>query len=386
VTREARPICGRCRRPTKVCYCAALPRLETRTRVVILQHPRERDMPIGTARMASLALPGASLRVGMQWTADQLADVLGDRERPPILLYPGAGARDILREPPRGPVTLVCVDGTWSQARGIVNRSPVLQALPRYAFAAPEPSHYRIRKEPDDAYVSTIEALMHVLGVLEEDPSRVRALLDPFHAMVDAQLAAQAMAPRRASYRRPREVREPSPRLPPELVARWTDVVCLVAEANAWPRRGEHASRPDELIQVALHRPSTGETTSMIVAPAGELAPSTLFHTGLDEHLLRAGRSRDDVLAALALRPNELVCGWGHYAIELAGATADRLDLRSAAQRREQRKVGSLEDYARSLGMAPASLAPGRAGRRLAILVELVHAWRSISMSSTIGR
>jgi DTW domain-containing protein YfiP len=378
----ARPICARCRRPTKVCYCAVLPRLETRTRVVILQHPRERDMPIGTARMASLALPGASLRVGMQWTADQLADVLGDRERPPILLYPGAGARDILREPPSGPVTLICVDGTWSQARGIVNRSPVLQALPRYAFAAPEPSHYRIRKEPDDAYVSTIEALMHVLGVLEADPTRVRALLDPFHAMVDAQLAAQAAAPRRTSYRRPLELRAQSPRLPPELAARWDDLVVLVAEANAWPRRGEHATRPDELIQVATHRPSTGETVSTIVAPAGELAPSTLFHTELDEAMLRAGRSRDDL--SLALRPNDLVCAWGHYAIDLVGVDADRLDLRSTAQRREQRKVGSLEDYARSLGMAPAPLAPGRAGRRLAILVELVHAWRTIS--TTIGR
>jgi hypothetical protein len=212
----------------------------------------------------------------------------------------------------------------------------------------------------------------------------VRALLDPFHAMVDAQLAAQATAPRRESYRRPREVREPSPRLPPELAERWSDLVCLVAEANAWPRRGEHASRPDELIQVALHRPSTGETSSMIVAPAGELAPSTLFHTGLDEAMLRAGHSPDGVLEALALRPSDVICAWGHYAIELVGATADRLDLRGAAQRREQRKVGSLEDYARSLGMAPAALAPGRAGRRLAILAELVHAWRSIS--TTIGR
>nr|MDQ3300003.1 DTW domain-containing protein [Myxococcota bacterium] len=47
----------RCRRPQVVCYCAALPRIDTSTRVVILQHPRERDMAIGTARMASLCLP-----------------------------------------------------------------------------------------------------------------------------------------------------------------------------------------------------------------------------------------------------------------------------------------------------------------------------------------
>src|SRR3954470_3648823 len=111
---QPRPVCARCRRPTSVCYCAALPRIETATRVVILQHPRERDMPIGTARMASLCLPQATLHVGVRWGAHPaLAAALPDRDRPPILLYPGPGARDILREPPGGPVTLIVVDGTW---------------------------------------------------------------------------------------------------------------------------------------------------------------------------------------------------------------------------------------------------------------------------------
>ena len=174
-----RVVCGRCRRPASVCYCHALPRLDTATRVVILQHPRERDMPIGTARMASLCLPRAELRVGIRWTAELLAGAIGDPARPAILLYPGPGARDILRDPPPGPVTLIVVDGTWSQARTVVRDNPVLHALPRYAFATPEPSHYRIRREPRAEYVSTIEAVMHVLGALEGEPSRFRSLLDP---------------------------------------------------------------------------------------------------------------------------------------------------------------------------------------------------------------
>jgi DTW domain-containing protein YfiP len=104
-----------------VCYCAALPRLETRTQVVILQHPRERDMPIGTARMASLCLPAARLHVGIRWDESApLRAALADPARPPILLYPGPGARDILADPPAGPVTLVVVDGTWSQAKTVV--------------------------------------------------------------------------------------------------------------------------------------------------------------------------------------------------------------------------------------------------------------------------
>src|SRR3954463_1502143 len=223
----------RCRRPASVCYCDALPRIDTATRVVILQHPRERDMPIGTARMASLCLPEAELHVGVRWgDSAPLAQALRDPARPPILLYPGPGARDILRDPPPGPVTLVVVDGTWSQAKTVVRDNPVLQALPRYAFATPEPSEYRIRREPRAEYVSTIEALMHVLGALEGEPARFRSLLDPLRAMVDAQLACQARAPRRR-VRQPRGSRPTGPQIPALVVQRFEDLVCVVGEANA---------------------------------------------------------------------------------------------------------------------------------------------------------
>jgi len=63
-------VCARCRRPQVVCYCAQLSRLPTRTRVLVLQHPRERRVGIGTARMAQLALPNSFLRVGINFADD----------------------------------------------------------------------------------------------------------------------------------------------------------------------------------------------------------------------------------------------------------------------------------------------------------------------------
>lgn len=389
--------CERCRRPAVVCYCTALPRLETRTKVVILQHPRERDMPIGTARMASLCLVGAELHVGVAWGESQaLARALGDPSRPPILLYPGPGARDILREPPPGPVTLVVVDGTWSQAKTVVRDNPVLGALPRYAFVTPEPSQYRIRREPDAAYVSTIEALMHVLGALEGDPQRFRALLAPLGAMVDAQLAYQAREGR-SRWRKPRAA-PPRPRVPAELTARWEDLVCVVAEANAWPYAAD-AGEPDELVQVVAERPATGERLDLVVAPERPLSPSTCFHTGLDEATLRGGVGRAAALAAFArfVRDTDIVAAWGHYGpglLAAAGATlpAARLDLRAAAQRLTSKKLGSLEVYADTLGPAPSAgpagaagaagtsaTGPGRGRQRLAALVRIAHAWRALA-------
>ena len=378
---EPRALCLRCLRPVSVCYCAALPRFETTTKIVILQHPRERFMPIGTARMASLCLPNTTLHVGARWGEHaKLAAALSDPAQPPILLYPGPDAKDILAEPPSGPVTLVVVDGTWSQARTVVRDNPILQTLPRYAFKAPEPSVYRIRKEPNDEYVSTIEALMHVLGALEGRPERFRALLDPMRAMVDSQIACQASSPRRST---PRVVRTGPPRraLPAEMVERKDDLVVLVGEANAWPYSTEHESPRDELVHLVLHRLATGETFARVIAPERPLSPTTTHHTDLPEARLRAGVTRAAALADLAafVRPTDIVCTWGHYGpsliIDAGGALPTRFDLRAAAYRFLNTKLGTLEQFATSLGGVPASLGEGRAGLRTAMLAQILRHW-----------
>jgi DTW domain-containing protein YfiP len=72
--------------------CHAVQRIVTRTRVVILQHPRERDVPINTARLAELQLEGAERFVGIRLAQQPtLRARLGDPARPAILLYPGEG-------------------------------------------------------------------------------------------------------------------------------------------------------------------------------------------------------------------------------------------------------------------------------------------------------
>ena len=382
-----RAMCARCRRPTVVCYCAALPSLKTRTKVVILQHPRERDMPIGTARMASLCLSDAQLHVGMRWDEHAaLRASLASPTHPPILLYPGPGARNILTDPPPGPVTLVVVDGTWSQAKTLVRDNPILQALPRYAFETPELSHYRIRREPRAEYVSTIEALMHVLGALENDPDRFRALLAPLNAMVDAQLAAQKTRPNRV--RQPQPPKPPKLALPPHALARFEDLVVVVGEANAWPYDQDRTTPRDELVHLLAQRVATGETFDMLARPQHALSPTTPFHTQLTAEALAAAAPRAEVLAKFAAftRPTDIMLAWGHYGpsliIENGAALPSLIDLRAAAQRFANVKLGTLDAYAESLGALPAPIGPGRGGVRLALLAHIVRTWRALDVAS----
>ncbi len=382
VSPEPRRVCFRCMRPERVCYCSVLPKLTTRSRVVLLQHPRESRVAIGSAHMASLCLPSSELHVGVSWDdSKDLARVLSDPTRPAALLYPGEGAIDVVRHPPPGPITLVVVDGTWWQARKLVRQSRVLSSLPRYAFVPPSPSEYRIRKEPHPDYVSTIEALMHVLGAIEGEPERFRELLVPFRAMIDAQIACERAGGERR-VKKPRAVK-PAPRGPHLLSERRHDLVCVVGEANAWPYQdGErNAEHPDELVQWVAHRPSTGETFERFVAPRNPLAPMTPKHLRVEESALRGGGTLEDLLFAWRgfIEEDDVVCAWGYYATSLFLGSGGwlpraRVDVRHAARVYARGKVGAIEDFvvkART-GEAPPPLATGRAGARITELTEIV--------------
>lgn len=384
-TAALRPTCARCGRPESGCYCAHLSRIDTRTRVVLLQHPREQDVAIGTARMASLCLTNAQLLVGVDFEGStELQAALQNPAAPPILLYPGEASIDIAKHPPPGPVTLVVVDGTWSQTKKLVRRNPLLSSLPRYAFVPPRPSEYRIRREPHETCVATIEALVHTLTALEGDGARFDQMLAPFRAMIDFQISCQDRL-HGARLRHPKTPRVEAPRTAPAwLDERREDLVCVVGEANAWPYalRSRDPSYEDEIIQWAAFRPATGETFSALAAPRRELSPHTALHAGLSEDAIRAGAALGSLHERWRafVRDSDVVCSWGRYETSLFTASGAylppaRSDLRQIARTLANGKVGTLEQYVSELGVLAspeAPLVPGRAGKRLGAVARVL--------------
>jgi hypothetical protein len=173
---------------------------------------------------------------------------------------------------------------------------------------------------------------------------------------------------------------------------RFEDLVCVVGEANAWPYRAGVDSPPEELVHWVAHRVATGEMFDMIAAPERPLSPSTTFHSELTEQDLRDGGSRTELLAEFArfVRPSDVVCAWGHYGPGLLVASGGalppaRLDLRFEARRMANRKLGSLETYAETIGPVPRPLTIGRAGKRLAMIVEIVRDWHGRGSAAAAG-
>jgi DTW domain-containing protein len=180
--------CPDCGKPPALCICDRVEPVQTRLKVVILQHPQEDDAILGTARLVALTLPNCTIRVGLSFAslAHALGDARANRDRWAVLAAakppPGTPA-DLKPAPvavidrkgkPRDPSRpgldgIIVLDGTWSQAKTLWWRNAWLLKLPRILLDPREPSMYgRLRKEPRREWVSTLEAIGDVLPALGE--------------------------------------------------------------------------------------------------------------------------------------------------------------------------------------------------------------------------
>ena len=184
----SRAQCPRCLRPQTHCLCALIPHLDSRTRVLLLQHPSEVSHALNTARLAVLGLSNAELIVGEVF--DDLPTLLNRPGYRARLLFPAEDAQPLQAyDESDEPVLLVVPDGTWRKARKMLHLNPLLAALPRVTLAEGGVSRYRLRKAPGPGALSTIEAIVQALETLEA-PSTFAPLLKPFEALIEGQIAA----------------------------------------------------------------------------------------------------------------------------------------------------------------------------------------------------
>ncbi|ALD97244.1 MULTISPECIES: tRNA-uridine aminocarboxypropyltransferase [Pseudomonas] len=184
----SRARCERCLRPATHCLCALIPQLDSRTRVLILQHPDEVGHALNTARLAALGLVNAQLLVGEVF--DDLQQILNPPGYQPRLLFPGEAAQALTPYAQDSlPMLLVVPDGTWRKARKLLHLNPLLAELPRVTPGDVPVSRYRLRKAPGPEALSTLEAIVHTLQMLEA-PTSFEALLKPFDALIEGQIQA----------------------------------------------------------------------------------------------------------------------------------------------------------------------------------------------------
>jgi len=177
--------------------------MDIRTRVIVLQHPQERDRALGTVPLLQAMLPKVEVIVGLSWPS--LARLLDDADADALrwaVLYPGSLPRQLHLNEQSAPVLrldrngnalgptpylegLLVLDGSWSQAKTLWWRNPWLLKVQRLVLHPKEPSIYgKLRKEPRREAVSTLESVADAL-VFNGEPREVRdSLRKVFRTMV----------------------------------------------------------------------------------------------------------------------------------------------------------------------------------------------------------
>lgn len=161
-SRVLRPRCQRCNLPSHLCLCAEIPRVETRTRFLLLQHVMEIAKKSNTGRVAALAL--ANSRLLIHGSPVEAIDTAVLSEPGTWLLFPDGPAA-----PPDAPAPrqVVVLDASWSQARRMTQRLPALRTLPRLVLPPPEPGMLRLRDPTHPSGMSTLDAIARAVAMLE---------------------------------------------------------------------------------------------------------------------------------------------------------------------------------------------------------------------------
>lgn len=183
-----RATCARCLRPQAACLCALARPTAHRTEVLILQHPQEQREAKNSAALLRLSLAHCEVVVGERFPPETLAALLHRPGRETVLLYPDTPAVPAPSPPTQtsgARLRLVVLDATWRKSLRMLREHPVLAAMPRLALDAPAPTRYRaIRAARRADQVSTLEATVQALAILEGPSFDAAPLLDAFGRFV----------------------------------------------------------------------------------------------------------------------------------------------------------------------------------------------------------
>lgn len=180
-----RKTCPNCFRPLITCYCHTLSQLVNCWPVHILQHEKEHQHPLNTARIVQLSL--SRCQTTQLIDGEKLTNKSFDPQTT-ILIYPTRDAQPLDSLKNGKEKTLLFLDGSWRKTRRMLYENPELNELPKIAFHPDTVSRYRIRKSPLVHGLSTLESVVLILSQLEGDIKKYQPLLNSMDWLIDKQI------------------------------------------------------------------------------------------------------------------------------------------------------------------------------------------------------
>lgn len=351
--------CHRCRRPSVACICRDVPRLSNRTEVIILQHPKEREHPFGTARFAELGLE--RVRTLVHLGLGRSPSPLKELPEETALIFPSPGAADLRSVP--SPRALLFLDGTWPQARTLYRLNPALERLPKLRIVPRVSSRYLIRSEPAIDCTSTIEAIAEALSIVEPELAGIGRLIAAFESMIARQVHYRRTPRPRARKPRPK----PPSRAIPDLLRSDRRLVVAHCEVS----RGEIV----HLAAIDLE----GAPFVCSVRPQQPPEEWWLDRAGLDRDAIERGVDLDQLRRlwrAFVSSEDVLLC-WNQHTLEEIAALTNhplRAALKIAYCNLRSKRCGTLAEVLDREALSPVPTPfTGRTGQLLSSLISVAR-------------
>ena len=203
-----RDACLGCNRIKTLCFCTHIKPFEIEPLIIQLVHPREVKRTVGTFRIVKLSLINSLWIRGLGEEFDQdpkLLSLVNDPKLYPMILFPGDDSLNISsatkeelsrRIPQDRRLAIFVIDGTWTTAKQMIQRSKVLSTLPKLSFQVKTPSIYEFRRQPEKFCLSTVEAVSVLIenlkekGLCQPKPENAhQQMLQAFQSIIGSQKA-----------------------------------------------------------------------------------------------------------------------------------------------------------------------------------------------------
>jgi len=196
VTRDK---CYTCNRPQNTCLCNYVNKINTHTKFVILMHPKEyKKTKNNTGRLTHLSLHNSQIHVGIDFTNNKkINEIINNANNNCYVLYPGESSillNDGNIQEKNKNIVIFIIDSTWPCSNKMLRLSQNLKNLKKISFQHQKISQYKIKTQPNELSLSTIESTLCVLELLNQQSienikeEQLNAFLQPFTKMVQYQL------------------------------------------------------------------------------------------------------------------------------------------------------------------------------------------------------
>lgn len=196
---DVREKCYECYRPKKSCMCEYIQEVETNTQFIIIMHPKEfKKTKNNTGRFTHQSLPNSKIYIGIDFNNDnEINSIINNENNSCYVLYPHENSiklnhQTIQKENKTNVIFII--DSTWPCSNKILAVSKNLNDLPKVSFIHDKSSAYKIKTQPNEYCLSTIESTLCILELLNKHKieyipqEALDSFLTPFHKMVEYQV------------------------------------------------------------------------------------------------------------------------------------------------------------------------------------------------------